>query len=502
MRPTVSPPVPELRTESRSNPVTSPSAAPFSSSRFRGKHVHFIGIAGCGMAGLARILLDSGAIVSGSDPSPTEQTFEMVRRGVKISRTQMGELISRDIDLVVRTAAVPDNNPEFLAARKHHLPVIKYAQLLGQIMQERLGIAVSGTHGKSTTSAMIAHALMQCGADPSFVIGGTVPQLGGSSHSGTGNAFVVEACEYDRSFHSLHPTAAIITNIEKDHLDCYKDLDDIIASFHHFAALTPCEGIILANGQDQNVARALAGIQARVERIGIRGGTGVPPVKKEKIVPLDWETHQLPPINGCYRGIVQYRGTDVAALALSVPGDHNLFNATVALAACHLVGVELKQAAAALGTFRGVDRRMTRVGQYNGATIVDDYGHHPTEIATTLKAAKEAYRPTRLYCVFQPHQHSRTRTLLDEFATCFADATHVLVPDIYSVRDSDEEKRLTTSRTLVDRVVAAGSNATYLPKFAQVVEYLKQNAASGDLILTMGAGNVCDIARQLAGAGG
>jgi UDP-N-acetylmuramate--alanine ligase len=476
-----------------------PSNSPFASSRFRGKRVHFIGIAGCGMAGLAKILLDSGAVISGSDPNPTEQTFEMVRRGVKISRTQMGELIDRDIDLVVRTAAVLDTNLEYLAARKHHLPVIKYAQLLGQIMQERLGIAISGSHGKTTTTAMIAHALLQCGADPSFVVGGTVPQLGGSSHSGSGNAFVVEACEYDRSFHNLHPTAAIITNIEADHLDCYGTLDNIITSFHHFAALVPPTGLIIANGQDANVAKAINGITTRIERVGIRGGTRVPPVKNEK--GLDWETDPLPPINGCYRGIVRHHGADVAALSLSIPGQHNLYNGTVALAACHAAGADLKQAADALATFRGVDRRMTRMGSYNGATIVDDYGHHPTEIAATLRAVKEAYRPGRILCVFQPHQHSRTRTLLDEFATCFAGATQVLIPDIYAVRDSDEEKRLTTAKTLVDRVVAAGTDAIYLPKFTQIVDYLKQNAASGDLILTIGAGNVYDIARQLASAG-
>ena len=505
MRETVSTSPPELRTESRSKPLTSNTLSPLASSRFRGKRVHFIGIAGCGMAGLAKILLDSGAIISGSDPNPTEQTFEMIRRGVKLSRTQMGELISRDVDLVVRTAAVPDNNPEYLAAKKLHLPDIKYAQLLGQVMQERYAIAVAGTHGKSTTTAMIAHALMQCGIDPSFVIGGTVPQLGGSSHSGTGQAFVVEACEYDRSFHNLHPTAAINPHIEEDHLDCYKDIRDIIDSFRKFACLVPPDGLIIANGQDAHVAHAIEGLSVPIQRVGI-----TPPLKPKPgrvplplpTAPLDWETDQLPPVGGCYRGIVRRNGKDVAALALAIPGEHNLYNATVALAACHAAGAELKQAAAALGTFHGVDRRMTPVGQYNGATIVDDYGHHPTEIAATLRAVKEAYRPQRIFCVFQPHQHSRTRTLLDEFAVCFAGAHQVLLPDIYAVRDSEEEKRLTTTKTLVDRITATGQSALYLPKFLQITEYLKQNAHQGDLILTIGAGNICDIARDLAHAGG
>jgi UDP-N-acetylmuramate--alanine ligase len=479
--PTVSTLASELRTESRSM------------SRFAGQKVHFIGIAGCGMAGLARMLLDAGATVTGSDPAPNEQSFELIRRGAKISRTQLGELLSRDVTLVVRTAAVADNNPEFLAAKKLNLPTIKYAQLLGQIMQERYSIAVSGTHGKTTTTSLISHALVASGADPSFVIGGMVPQLGGSSRSGSGQSFVVEACEYDRSFHNLHPTVCLITNIEADHLDCYKDLDDIIASFRQFAEKVPADGLIIANGQDANVARAVDGLAVRVERVAIRNATD-----DSSVSAVDWVTVPMAPENGCHGGIVHYRGKPVATLRLSIPGLHNLYNATLALAACHAAGVDLKLAAEALGRFTGVDRRMTHVGSYRGATLVDDYGHHPTEIAATLKALKERHRPSRVICVFQPHQHSRTRTLLDDFATCFKDADLAIILDIYSVRDSEEEKRLTSSKTLVDRINAAGQRAVHIATFSQVVEYLKQNAQSGDLILTIGAGNVCDVAHELA----
>ena len=193
-------------------------------SRFTGKRVHFIGIGGCGMSGLARMLLDGGAVVSGSEPKPNPQTFQLNSRGAKITRDQLGELLTRETDLVVRTAAVPDSNREFIAAQALGIPSIKYADLLGQVMAERFGIAVAGTHGKSTTTAMIAYAMLQCGADPSFVVGGTVSQLGGGSRSGLGSAFVAEACEFDRSFHKLHPRVAIITNIEEDHLDCYKNI--------------------------------------------------------------------------------------------------------------------------------------------------------------------------------------------------------------------------------------------------------------------------------------
>jgi UDP-N-acetylmuramate--alanine ligase len=217
----------ELRKESRSV------------SRFSGRRVHFIGIGGCGMSGLARMLLDDGAIISGSEPKPNPQTFELAQRGARISRDQVGELLSREVELVVRTAAVPTDNRELLAAKAYGIPAIKYAELLGQVMAERFGVAVAGTHGKSTTTAMISHALLACGADPSFVVGGTVPQLGGGSRSGRSRYFVAEACEYDRSFHHLRPRVAIITNIEEDHLDCYRDIDEIVESFRTFARLVP-----------------------------------------------------------------------------------------------------------------------------------------------------------------------------------------------------------------------------------------------------------------------
>jgi UDP-N-acetylmuramate--alanine ligase len=466
--------VSELRKESRS------------SSRFTGRRVHFIGIGGCGMSGLARILLDSGAIVTGSEPRPNPQTFELARHGATISRDQMGELLTRQVDLVVRTAAVPDTNKEFLAAKSFGLKQIKYAELLGQVMQERHGVAVAGTHGKSTTTAMIAYALMQVGADPSFVVGGTVPQLGGGSHSGAGDAFVVEACEYDRSFHNLHPTVAIINNIEEDHLDCYQNIDQIIEAFRHFARLVPPDGLILANGTDRRVIQTLAGLATPTEMVALTEG-------------FAWSTRPTGTENGCPTGQVHYKGKPVATLKLSVAGQHNLFNATMAIAACHACGIAPQAAADALTGFTGVDRRMTCVGTCNGATVCDDYGHHPTEIRATLKALRERYQPQRLLCVFQPHQHSRTRFLLEDFATSFESADETIVPDIYFVRDSESERQRVSSKDLVDRVTANGQKATHLPEFPAIVAYLRQQARAGDLIVTMGAGNVWEIGRDLVG---
>lgn len=456
-----------------------------SASRFTGRRVHFIGIGGCGMNGLARMLLESGAVVTGSEPKPNQQTLELSSKGVRISRDQMGELLSHETDLVVRTAAVPDSNFEFKAAQKYGVETIKYAELLGQVMAERHGVAVAGTHGKSTTTAMIAYALHECGKDPSFVVGGTVPQLGSAgSRSGKSDLFVAEACEYDRSFHHLRPKVALLLNIEEDHLDCYKDIYQIIESFQKFVKLVPQDGVIIANGRDANVAKAVKDASARIESVSLTPGT-------------TWSTFPTGIVRGCHTGAITKNGKPVATLELAVAGEHNLINATMAVAACAACGLEPEKAAAALGTFTGVDRRMTTMGTFNGATVIDDYGHHPTEIRATLSALRERFNPKRLICVFQPHQHSRTRFLLEDFAASFAAADLTIVPDIYFVRDSESERHSVSSGDLVDRINKNGHQALHLPEFKEIVEHLRNNVAAGDLVVTMGAGNVWEIGRDL-----
>lgn len=457
-----------------------------SPSRFTGRRVHFIGIGGCGMSGLARMLLDNGAIVSGSEPKPNSTTFELGKRGATISRDQVGTLLTRDVDLVVRTAAVKDNNVEFCAAKGLGIRTIKYAELLGEVMAERFGLAVAGAHGKSTTTAMIAFALLKCGADPSFVVGGTVPQLGGGSRSGASDFFVAEACEFDRSFHSLHPQVAIITNIDKEHLDCYKDIDDIVDSFRQFAHLVPEDGLIISSGKDPYVIKALGGITVPMEFCALEEG-------------FSWSTRATGIENGCHCGDIYYRGNLVSKLKLSVAGEHNLLNATMAIAACHACGIDPQNATNAIASFTGVDRRMTEVGRVNGAVIVDDYGHHPTEIRATLKALREKYQPRRLLCVFQPHQHSRTRFLLEDFASSFIHADETIVPDIYFVRDSESERHRVSAQDLVNRINDAGQKARHLSQLDAIVEYLKKEIASGDLVVTMGAGNVWEVGRDLIG---
>lgn len=455
------------------------------SSSYFGRHVHFIGIGGAGMSGLARVLLDAGAIVTGSDSKPNEQTDELIARGAKITFQQRGELIGSDTALVVRTAAVRDDNPEFEFATSLRIPTMKYAQLLGEVMAQRFGVAVAGTHGKSTTTAMLCYALLRCGCDPSFVVGGHVKQLGGGSRSGHGPHFVAEACEYDRSFHQLRPRVAILNNVEAEHLDCYGTLDALLESFANFAKLVPAAGLVIARGDDANIQRILPSLGRPTQTFGI-GET------------FDWSITPTQIVGGCHHGDVRFGGERVATLRPAIPGRHNLLNATCALAAAHACGADLERAADAIGQFTGVDRRMTELGQYNGAIVVDDYGHHPTEVRVTLTALREKYQPRRLICVFQPHQHSRTKLLLDEFASSFESADETIVPEIYAVRDSAADKAAVNSGVLVDRINRHGSRAVHVSTFPDVVERLRRTIRSGDVVVTMGAGNVYEIARQLA----
>jgi UDP-N-acetylmuramate--alanine ligase len=457
---------------------------------YRGLRIHFIGIGGWGMAGLAGVMLDAGAVVTGTDLAPSPSTRELSERGATVAYVQDGTLLAGGVDLVVRSAAVKDDNPEFQAAVRAGLPHLKYAQFLGQVMQHRLGIAVSGTHGKTTTTAMVAWALLQVGLDPSFVIGGLVKQLGGSSRSGGGAAFVVEACEFDRSFHNYFPRIAVITNIEEDHLDCYtRGLPEIIESFTVFAARVPADGLIVANGQDANTRQALRDLARPVAWVGLDSSAG-----------LDWTACCDGADRGCCRGRIVHRGREVARIQLAVPGKHNLFNATAAIAACAAAGAEPQAAADALGRFRGADRRMTLLGQYNGASIIDDYGHHPTEVSTTLAALRGCYEPRRLICVFQPHQHSRTRELLERFAGSFVDADEVLLPDIYAARDTEADRRSVTSADLAERINRCGVKARHMPRHQDILKHLRTTLRPGEVVAFMGAGNIGTLGRELVGS--
>jgi UDP-N-acetylmuramate--alanine ligase len=451
---------------------------------FTGKRVHMIGIGGCGMRGAADLLLRCGAVITGSDRQPCRELDNLIRAGANVFSGHSADNLPDKVDLVVRSAAVPDSNEEVAAARRLGIPVLKYAELLGALMALRDGIAIAGTHGKSTTTALCTHLFRVAGLDPSYVVGATAPQLNGGSAVGVGEHFIVEACEYDRSFLHLRPNHAAILNIEEDHLDCYRDLAEIEAAFHTFAASVPDHGLIVANHDDDGVARAIAGVAAPIETFGFKPGA-------------TWRaTNQMVDL-GRNTFDVAYEDAHLFRASLAIPGRHNVANALAATALAWNAGATRDAVAEGLRSFEGVVRRMSHRGRWRGVTVIDDYAHHPTEIHVTLAALRTRYRPRRLWVVFQPHQHSRTRILMDEFARSFELADEIIVPNIYGSRDSESEIKRTGAHQLVTRIAANGGHVTHVPELSDVVTMLEEQTANGDMVVTMGAGDVWKAADEL-----
>jgi UDP-N-acetylmuramate--alanine ligase len=478
--------------------LNTPVSAP--RTPFTGRRVHFVGVGGSGMSGLAHMLLNFGALVSGTDRTPSAATHRLAEIGASIGYEQNGDSVPDGTEIVVHSAAIGPQHPEMIAARAKRCEILKYAQMLGKVMALKRGVAIAGTHGKSTTTAMTAHVLLAAGKDPSYVVGATCAQLGGSARSGAGELFVVEACEYDRSFHNLRPHIGAALNIEEDHLDYYKDLEEIIASFAHFLGRIDPNGLAIISALDPNCAIAAKNIEARVETYGIDTAA-------------DWQATGIRRYQGKAHFQVVYKGKKMGRLVLGLPGRHNVGNATVAAAIATHCGLTWEQIQSAIETFRGADRRSQLLGQFPHpefpgdlqVTIIDDYGHHPTEIRATLLALREHYRPRRLVCVFQPHQHSRTRFLLDDFARSFLHADLTIVPDIYFVRDSEADRKAVSAATLVRRLQENGRDAMYMPTFKEITDHLMDHMLPGDLIVSMGAGPVWEVTdelvRRIRGAG-
>jgi len=463
--------------------ASSKTAASSQQPPFAGCRVHLIGIGGAGMRALAEMLVDSGAEVSGSDMVGGAALDDLAESGARIAVGQRGENVPDGCDLVVRSAAIHEQNPELVAARQQGVEVLKYSQMLGRLMSQRVGIAVAGTHGKSTTTAMVAYALRAGGADPSFIVGAVVDQLGGPSGVGAGRHFVAEACEFDRSFLNLIPHYAAILNVEEDHLDCDRDLDAIVEAFRAFAARTRPEGVLIVNGEDRSAVAAAETAVCEVETFGLAEDR-------------TWQATNLSADRGTYSADVTLRGEAYGRLAVPLPGRHNVYNALAAVALLHHAGLRRDAIFEYLAGFAGARRRLSKKGAAGGVIVLDDYAHHPTEIQVTLRAIREHYRPQRVVCVFQPHQHSRTRFLLHDFARSFALADEVIVPDIYFVRDSVREKDYISSEDLVAQIRLNGGSAIYLESFEAIARHLQETLRSGDLMVTMGAGNVWEIADE------
>ncbi len=448
-----------------------------------GKKFHLIGAGGIGVSGLAQVLLKNKAVVTGSDQTATAVTTQLCRQGADIKIGHKAVNVSDDIDGVVISAAIEDDNPELIQARRKGCKIYKYAELLGKLMDGYEGIAVSGTHGKSTTSGWLACLFNSAGLDPNFIIGADVTQLGSSSGVGNGRYFIAEACEYDRSFLNLRPKIACILNIEADHLDYYEDENEIVETFGEFARGIRPDGLIVANGMDVNTARLLNTLPpgVRYQTFGLDKG-------------CDFSAHNIR-FETELTSFEVYRNKKLLGMAeIALPGFHNIMNALAVIATAIDTGLEPGQVLALLGQFNGVERRLMLKERLADITVLDDYAHHPTEIKASLEAIRQRYQPKRLWCVFQPHQYSRTRFLLDDFAESFKLSDVTIVPQIYFVRDTQKARKEVNSQKLVERIRGNGAEAVFIDSFTEICDYLRQKVSAGDAVVTMGAGDIWKVA--------
>lgn len=439
------------------------------------------------MSGIARILAARGAAVTGSDPTPTALTEALHDLGIVVDHVQDGRAIGPQTEFVIHTAAVAATNPDLVRAKQLGIPTLKYAEAVGQLMRGRRGIGVAGTHGKTTTSSMMAHVLAVAGKQPGFLIGGTPRNLGTNAAAGDGAFFVVEACEYDRSFLHLAPAMGIVTNIEADHLDYYKDLGEIWHAFGEFAALIPPDGVVVVNGDDSACVAAIR-------------ETATCPVVTFGICPgnLDWRAEVIDHIDGCPRFTLHYQGAAMLDITMKIPGWQNVANATGVAALAAWIGIPLDTIRAGLESFVGVERRFDLRGYWRGVPVIDDYAHHPTEIAATLAAARQKFPERRLWVAFQPHQATRTRMLFEEFADALALADRVLLFDIFAARESTvnpDNRALAVA--LTEAVRQRHTEASHFDSLAAAVAHLRWGLESDVAIFTLGAGNIYEIADDL-----
>lgn len=447
------------------------------------KHLHFVGIGGARLRGLAKIYLDRGYTISGSDWQESKETNNLSAKGVKV---YLGHDPANILgaDLVIYTNAVGTENPEVLEARKQGIPLMEGAELLGKLMAEvGHGIAIAGTHGKTTTSAMTALILTEAGLDPTVLIGGELNAFGGNHRSGKSKTIVVEACEFKCSFLKLNPTMELITNIDWDHPDCFPTLDHVIKTFEDFVDLLPPHGELIVWGDDSNAWNLKKRFGGRTISFGYQPH-------------FDWFLDDLQPVSPI--GIsarLMFQGKEQGRLNLKVPGRHNLQNALGAIAIASEMGVPLSKSLEIVAGFTGVHHRFELKGEYNGALIVDDYAHHPGAVRTTLAAARQFFKG-HIWCAFQPHLFSRTKFLLAEFAQAFSDADTLVLADIYPAREVDPGD--ISSLHLSNETKKYHHDVRYLGNFERIYEHLHQNLQTGDLLITMGAGDIWKVGERLA----
>lgn len=442
---------------------------------YPGGRIHLIGIGGSSMSGLAEMLIDKGYQVTGSDRDETYLVHFVREKGASIYIGHQAENV-HGADLVVFSAAISPENPERKEAERLGIPCIERAVLLGQLMDGfELSVAVCGAHGKTTVTSMLSQILMDNNMDPSIHIGGRLDAVGGSTRVGHSSIFVAEACEYNRSFLHLKPTMAVVLNIDADHLDCYKDLDEIDATFGKFLALLPKEGTAIGNGDDQRVLNRLRQLSCKTVLFGFEAKN-------------DWHPENLTEDKQGYASFdLYFHHKKMAKLKMSVPGNFNVLNALAAIAAAYEIGVEPQKACDSLSHFSGAHRRFEKTDEINGVEIFHDYGHNPAEMKNALSIARKRCTG-RLWAVMQPHTFSRVRTLFEQYLTCTEEADITLVTDICAAREPDPGDL--NSGMIVDGMKKKGIHAVWTPSFDDTENYLKNNWKEGDLVITMGCGDI------------
>ena len=454
-------------------------------------NVHFIGIGGSGLSAIARLLLESGDTVTGSDRELSSFADDVQKAGATVFIGHHPRNIT-GADWVVRSSAIPDDNPEVVAALAANIPVYKRADFLGQLMTDKTGIAVAGTHGKTTTTAMIAWVLTELKRDPSFIIGSTMSNLGVNARAGKGNTFVIEADEYDRMFLGLKPRIAIVTNLEHDHPDCYPTFEDMYAAFESFVDLLPADGTLIVCADD----RGATSLINRAHKAG-KAVVGYAVQGEMTINSPNWiQARALKPNSlGGYSFEVASNlsgNLSSAKVDLQVPGIHNVRNALAALAVVDLLGLSTKKTAKALTKFSGTGRRFEIRGEVDGVTVIDDYAHHPTEIMATLSAARARYPERRVWAVWQPHTYSRTQALFTEFSRAFKDADEVIVSEVFASR---EPKQDFTSAEIVSAMPHA--SARYIATLKEISNHLIEQLQPGDILLVLSAGDANQVSTDV-----
>lgn len=453
--------------------------------------VHFVGIGGSGLSAIARLLKESGYEVAGSDRALSPFAEDLQKIGIHIFIGHHADHI-QGADWVVRSSAIADDNVEVIAAQSLNIPVYKRADFLGKLMEEKMGIAIAGTHGKTTTTAMLAWTLHALQRDPSFIVGSVMNNLKVNAHFGQGNTFVIEADEYDRMFLGLKPHIAVITNLEHDHPDCYPTFDDMYSAFQSFVNLLPVDGTLIVNAEDKNSLNLLS--HARRKGINVISFN----VKSDMTInsPNWMQAGGLKPneLGGFSFNLITNAGgtTEKVNVALQVPGEHNVRNALAVLCVIGTLGISLQEAAEALSQFTGTGRRFEVKGEARGIIVVDDYAHHPTEIKATLAAARARYPQKRIWAVWQPHTYSRTQTLFQEFSRAFGDADQVIVTEVYASR---EPKQDFSSAEIVSSM--PHSSARYIETLEETTSYLINNLRAGDVVLVLSAGDADKVSADV-----